>query len=54
MFLFVSHKIIITPRKGKASEIGFIMKQHKAMFYNHPERDDYVLYLFIMYERLKG
>jgi hypothetical protein len=53
-FLFVSHKLIITPKKGKNSEIGFIMRQHKKMFYNHPERDDYVLYLFIMYEKLKG
>ena len=53
-FLFVSHKIIITSKKAKNSEIGSIITKYKKLFRDHDDADDHKLYLYIMYEQLKG
>jgi hypothetical protein len=53
-FVFIPHKIIITGKKARYSEIGFIFKKHKAIFKSHEDGEDHILYLFIMYEKLKN
>lgn len=53
-FLFVAHSCIITCKKAKNSEIGFIIGKHKHLFRDHEESEDLIIYIFIMYEKLKG
>ena len=53
-FMFVSHKVIITAKKAKNSEIGFILNAEKSLFVKAEKAGHNTLDLFVMYEKLKG
>ena len=52
-FLFVPYQIIISPKKAFQSEIGFILQKHDV-FKTHKKSNDFVLWAFLMFEKLKG
>jgi histone-lysine N-methyltransferase SETD3 len=53
-FLFVPHRLIITEKVAKKSEIGWILEKHPEVFKKHYDSEYLVLGTFIMHEILKG
>lgn len=46
--------IIITPQRARESEIGFIFEQYPKYFVSHDRAVDYILWVYVMYEKLKS
>lgn len=53
-FLFIPMELVITPDKAKNSEIGHLFKEHKTIFTSSSMTYDYILWVYLVYERLKG
>ena len=51
-YVFVPYSICINISKAKNSEIGHIFK--KKFFTTHSRANDHVLWVFVLYEKLKG
>ena len=53
-FLYVPNKLIITPHRARHSQIGEIIRTNLSIFHHSEDGEDNCLYLFLIYERLKG
>lgn len=51
-FLFIPHRLIICPTRARESAIGFIFSSHEV-FKTGKQANDYILWTYLMYERLK-
>jgi hypothetical protein len=51
-FLFVSNTVIITPERARISDLSHLLSE--PLFTEHEEADNFTIYVFLMYERLKG
>jgi len=52
-YIFVPYRVIITPSKARKSRIGFIFDQHPSWFEGDGRELDNILYVFLIYEKLK-
>ena len=52
--MFIPNKLTINDDKVLESEIGFIIKDHKDIFYDHDDGEYLRLIFFITYELSKG
>lgn len=53
-FLFVPLEVIICPQKAKSSEINEVLTTYPKLFKSHSRWADYILWVYILYEKLKG
>lgn len=53
-FMFVPYKIIISPGVCLSSEIAHVFLSHPYWFKGHESSVDYMLYVFLIFEKLKG
>lgn len=47
-------ELVITPDKARSSEIGHLFKKYKTIFTSSSMTYDYILWVYLVYERLKG
>ena len=46
--------MIITPERAKSSKIGHIFDEYPKFFKLHDRSVDYILWVYIVYEKLQG
>ncbi|CAG9321098.1 unnamed protein product [Blepharisma stoltei] len=53
-FLFIPFNIIITPQKARESPIGFVFNECDFLFKSGHRSDDFILWVYLMYEFFLG
>ena len=53
-FLYVPTKLQMSVEHARASEIGEIFKNHDTLFVSSAYRDNLIVTVFLIYEKLKG
>ena len=53
-FLFVPFELIITPQRARLSELNPIFEENPKFFKSHERYADFLLWVYTLYEKLKG